>query len=406
MAIETANPVLGVALHAVGGLAAASFYIPYKRVKGWSWESYWLVQGVLSWIIAPLVGALITIPDLWGVLSRSPTYSLFLAYFFGALWGIGGLTFGLSMRFLGVSLGYALALGFTMAFGTLVPPIVEGGMPGLLGTASGLTILGGVAVAIAGVAVCCYAGSLKEKELSAQDKAAAIREFVFTKGVAVAIFAGIMSACMAFALTAGQPIGDEAVKAGANTLFQTNAILVVVLLGGFTTNFIWCAYLNISNKTGKDYASGGLNYALAALGGLLWYLQFFFYGMGTTRLGQYNFASWTIHMSFIIVFSTLWGLSLGEWAKCSRKTVSAVTAGIVVLVLSTVVIGYGNYTKSAEEKKGEEVRLSGPRDTPSASPVGADGLLREPLASLAGRGAGVRGTWESLLVSFGIRSLS
>jgi L-rhamnose-H+ transport protein len=203
--------------------------------------------------------------------------------------------------------------------------------------------LGGVAVAIAGVAVCCYAGSLKEKELNAADKAKAILEFAFTKGVFVAIFAGIMSACMAFALTAGKPIADEAVKAGANPIFQTNATLVVVLLGGFVTNCLWCVFLNIRNKSGRDYLSGGPNYGLAALGGVLWYLQFFFYGMGTTRLGPYNFASWTIHMSFIIVFSTLWGLKFGEWAQVSRKTFATVVIGILVLVLSTVVIGYGNY---------------------------------------------------------------
>lgn len=343
MGIETANPVLGVLLHAIGGLAAASFYIPYKKVKAWSWESYWLTQGVVSWIVAPIIGALLSIPDIWGVLSRAPTTSLLMAYTFGALWGIGGLTFGLSMRYLGVSLGYALALGFTMTFGTLVPPIAAGHVGQLLGSGSGLATLGGVAVAIAGVAVCCYAGSLKEKELNAAEKAQAIREFAFTKGVAVAIFAGIMSACMAFAIDAAKPIADEAVKAGAATIFQTNASYVVILMGGFSTNFLWCVYLNIRNKSARDYLSGGLNYGLAALGGLLWYLQFFFYGMGTTRLGPYNFASWTIHMSFIIVFSTLWGLAFREWAKCSRKTYIAVVAGIVVLVLSSVVVGYGNY---------------------------------------------------------------
>ena len=216
--------------------------------------------------------------------------------------------------------------------------------------------LAGVAVAIAGVAVCCYAGSLKEKELDSKEKAQAIREFAFTKGVGVAIFAGIMSACMAFALTAGKPIGDEAVKSGASSIFQTNAILVVVLLGGFTTNCIWCVYLNIRNKSAGDYLAIGPNYLLAAVGGVLWYLQFFFYGMGTTRLGPYNFASWTIHMSFIIVFSTLWGLSLREWAQCSRKTTRAVVVGIAILIFSTVVIGYGNY-KAVDEPKSARLAL-------------------------------------------------
>ena len=341
----TANPVLGVLLHAIGGLAAASFYIPNKRVKGWSWEGYWLTQGFVSWIVAPFIGALITIPDLLGVLSRSPERSLLWTAIFGALWGIGGLTFGLSMRYLGISLGYALALGFTAAFGTLVPPLVKGDAATLFSTTSGLTTLGGVAIALAGIAVCCYAGTLKEKELSTADKRGAILEFAFTKGLAIAIFAGIMSACMAYGFEAGKPIAAEAVTAGANDLYKNNAVLVVVLLGGFTTNLIWCGYLMLRNRPVKAAVPEArlANFALAAAGGLLWYLQFFFYGMGTTRLGKYGFASWTIHMSFIIVFSTLWGLAFREWAGSSRRTFATVIAGIVVLVLSTVAVGYGNF---------------------------------------------------------------
>jgi L-rhamnose-H+ transport protein len=349
-----ANPVLGVLLHAIGGLAAASFYIPYKSVKGWAWESYWLVGGVFSWLVAPLVGAIIICPNLLETLTSAPASSLFWTYIFGVLWGIGGLTFGLSMRYLGLSLGYALALGFCAAFGTIIPPIFQGGFIDLLAELSGQITLAGVAVCLGGITVCGWAGFRKESELSDEEKQATIKEFNFMKGVWVAVFAGVMSASMAFAFAAGKPILDSAVEHGSPKIFSNLPVLVVALLGGLTTNAVWCLFLNAKNKTARNYVDAGdhslfLNYLLCALGGVTWYLQFFFYGMGTTQMGEYDFSSWTIHMAFIIAFSNLWGLLAREWKGTSRTTRSTLFAGILVLIFSTVVVGMGNFIKSAAE---------------------------------------------------------
>ena len=342
------NPFLGVFLHALGGFAAGSFYIPYKGVRKWAWESYWLVGGVFSWIFAPWVVAWLTCPDPVAVLRSAPFSSLFWSYVFGLLWGIGGLTFGLSMRYLGMSLGYALALGFCAAFGTIIPPIFKGEFPVLLSSASGLVTLGGVGVCLAGIAVCGKAGVSKERELSSEEKKAAIREFDFMKGVWVAIFAGIMSACMAFAIQAGKPIAKLAVEAGTPEIWQNTPVFIVILAGGFTTNFIWCAILNVRNRTARDYVNAGdaslaINYVLSALAGITWYLQFMFYGMGTTQMGRYDFSSWTIHMAFIIVFSNMWAILFYEWKGSSRRTHHIVFAGIIILIASTLVVGYGNY---------------------------------------------------------------
>jgi len=342
------NPFLGVFLHALGGFAAGSFYIPYKGVRKWAWESYWLVGGVFSWIFAPWVIAWLTCPDPVAVLRSAPLSSLFWSYVFGLLWGIGGLTFGLSMRYLGMSLGYALALGFCAAFGTIIPPIFKGEFPVLLSSASGLVTLAGVGVCLAGIAVCGKAGVSKERELSSEEKKAAIREFDFMKGVWVAIFAGIMSACMAFAIQAGKPIAKLAVETGTRELWQNTPVFIVILAGGFTTNFIWCAILNVRNKTARDYVNAGdaslaINYVLSALAGITWYLQFMFYGMGTTQMGRYDFSSWTIHMAFIIVFSNMWAILFHEWKGSSRRTHHIVFAGIIILIASTLVVGYGNY---------------------------------------------------------------
>jgi L-rhamnose-H+ transport protein len=344
--------LIGVFLHAVGGFAAGSFYMPFKKIRNWAWESAWLINGVFSWIIMPWLIAIITVPDLRGILTDAPAESVALCYLFGVLWGIGGLTFGLSMRYLGMSLGYAIALGFCAAFGTIIPPIYDGRIGDLLSSISGMTTLGGVAVCLTGIAICGWAGIAKEKELSSEQKTESIKEFNFSRGLCVAIFAGIMSACMAFGIAAGKPIADLAVHHNIPTLWQNSPVFIIILAGGFTTNFLWCVFLNFKNRSGKDYVDKtrpefALNYILCAIAGVTWYLQFMFYGMGTTRMGDYNFASWSIHMAFIIAFSNMWGLIFREWKACSKRTLTIIVAGIAVVVLSIVLIGIGSYLKSA-----------------------------------------------------------
>lgn len=342
---------LGVLLHAIGGFAAGSFYIPFKKVRNWAWESYWLVGGVFSWIIMPWLIAAATTPQLFSLFGDVPMRSIIWSYSFGVLWGIGGLTFGLSMRYLGMSLGYAIALGFCAAFGTIIPPIFSGEIIELVRHTSGLVILGGVLVCLIGIAVCGWAGISKERELSTEQKRASIKEFDFLRGLLVAIFAGVMSSCMAFGIAAGEPIAQLAVKNGIHPLWQNSPVLVVVLAGGFTTNFLWCLILNIKNRSAKDYRQAGdaslaTNYLFSALAGITWYFQFMFYGMGTTKMGKYNFSSWTLHMAFIIVFSNIWALLFREWKGASRRTMTIVICGILVVVLSTVLIGAGNFMAS------------------------------------------------------------
>lgn len=339
---------LGVFLHAIGGFAAGSFYIPFKKVRNWAWESYWLVGGLFSWIVAPWVAVLLTCPGLVKAFRATPPTSIFWCYFFGVLWGVGGLTFGLSMRYLGMSLGYALALGFCAAFGTVIPPVFQGQFAALLASTSGLVTLAGVLVCLLGVGLCGAAGMRKERELPDDQKKQTVTEFNFFKGLWVALFAGIMSACMAFALAAGKPIAAAAVEQGTPDLFQNFPVLVVALAGGFTTNVLWCIVLNLRNKSHRDYidargASLLANYLFSALAGITWYFQFFFYGMGTTRMGQYDFSSWTIHMAFIIAFSNLWGLFFREWKGSSRRTRGLVVAGLAVLIASTIIVGIGNW---------------------------------------------------------------
>jgi len=384
------NPFLGVFFHWLGGLASGSFYVPYKGVKKWSWETYWLVGGFFSWIICPILLASMLTTDAIGVIKQQSASTLWWTYFFGAMWGFGGLTFGLTMRYLGMSLGMGVALGYCAAFGTLLPPIFKMFAPSIpvpesiaqiASTTPGQITLLGVFVCLAGIAVAAYAGLTKEREMPAAEKKKAIKEFNFTKGIMVATFSGIMSACFSFALTAGAPIGDASLAAGTDVIWTGLPKLIVVLLGGFTTNFIWCVMLNIKNRTAYQYlasharpehagltATGGEhgggstvpapsasdlkvpmlgNYLFSALAGTCWYFQFFFYTMGETQMGKYGFASWTLHMASIIIFSTMWGWIFHEWKGSSKKAHGLIALGIFTLILSTVIIGYGTYLKGA-----------------------------------------------------------
>ena len=356
------NPPLGVALHAVGGLMSAIFYLPYRKVKHWAWETYWLVGGVFSWIVAPWIIAMLMVPNMLSTLSSAPGESLRWSYLFGVLWGIGGAMFGLTVRYLGFALGTAMALGYCAAFGTLLPPVFDGTIGGVIRTTSGLVVMGGVVVCLLGIVISGLAGVAKEREVPEKEKTASIREFSFKKGVWVATVCGVMSACMSYGFAAGKPIAALAVANGAPDLWKNLPVLIVILAGGFTTNLIWCVFLNFRHKTGGEYfrptveiAPGDqslsaaqrvplpANYVLCAVAGTLWYLQFFFYGMGTTKMGKYDFSSWTLHMASIIIFGTLLGVYLAEWKGVSSRTHRLMLLGLVVLVSSTVVIGYGNY---------------------------------------------------------------
>jgi len=347
------NPVLGIFYHAVGGFAAGSFYIPFNKVRNWAWEVYWLVGGFFAWVIAPWIASLIAVPDLLEMLNQISIMQMFWPYFFGILWGIGGLTFGLTMRYLGMSLGMAMALGLTATFGTLVPPIYFRQFAALISSTSGLVTLGGVVICLMGIATTGRAGVLKDRELTTDQKTAHIKEFDFKKGIWVAMLAGIMSACFAFGIQAGKPISELAIKNGTPVLFSNSPIFIFIMAGGFTTNLVWCFWLSIKNKTVNDYIKTedtpiSKNYFFSALAGITWYFQFLFYGMGTTKMGEYDFASWSIHMAFIIVFSNMWGLILKEWKGSSRMTIKTILLGLIILVLSTAIIGVGNYIQQFE----------------------------------------------------------
>ncbi|WP_110647241.1 L-rhamnose/proton symporter RhaT [Salinicola peritrichatus] len=346
--------LLGVFLHFIGGFASGSFYIPFKKVRDWSWESYWIVGGLFSWLFVPWIAAWLTVPGFLDILGEASVSTLGWTYLFGVLWGIGGLTFGLTMRYLGLSLGMSVIMGLTSAFGSLIPPIyrdlftnaTEGTLSEMLGSAGGHWVLIGVAVSLVGIAICGRAGMMKEREVPDETKYQSVAEFSLSKGITVALISGVLSACFSYGIAAGRPLADAAVAAGANDLFQNNVTFMVIMWGGLTTNAIWCFLLNAKNRSFANYIDRATplarNYLLSASAGTIWFLQFFFYGMGESRLGN-DASSWVLHMSFIIIVSNLWGLFFREWQGTGRRNRQVLVAGIATILISVCMVGYGNY---------------------------------------------------------------
>ena len=318
------NTLIGLLIIAIGSFGQSSSYVPINKVKGWSWESFWLIQGVFAWLVFPLLGALLAIPagsnliELWGTGGALP------AIVYGVLWGVGGLTFGLSMRYLGVALGQSIALGTCAGFGTLFPALFAG--KDLL-HGDGLMLLIGVCITLAGIAVIGYAGSLRSKNMSEEEKKAAVKDFALTKGLLVALLAGVMSACFALGLDAGTPIKDAALAGGVAPLYAGLPVIFLVTFGGFLTNAIYCLQQNVTNKSMNDYAKGKVwsnNLVFCALAGVLWYMQFFGLEMGKSFLAESPVLlafSWCILMALNVTFSNVWGIILKEWKGVSVKTI-------------------------------------------------------------------------------------
>ena len=348
--------ISGIIFHFIGGFASGSFYMPYKKVRGWHWENYWIIGGLFSWLIVPPLAAWLTVPGFSEIIRVTTPQTIRYTILFGLLWGFGGLTYGLGVRYLGMSLGNSVVLGFCSAFGALVPSIYYNFVPtpgkttlhDLVTTGWGQVVSLGVILCLLGIYICGRAGMMKEKELPEVEKKKSVAEFSLVKGLVVAIFSGIMSACFNFGIEAGKPMAEAAVTAGMNPLYQNNVTYVVLLWGGLATNFIWCMFLNFRNKTFGDYTDSSMplakNYLFSAFAGTTWFLQFFFYGMGESKLGN-GASSWILHMAFIILVANGWGIYLKEWSGVSPKTKRTITIGISVILLSVFVVGIGNSLK-------------------------------------------------------------
>ena len=334
--------IIGLLIIAVGSMGQSSSYVPINKIKEWSWENFWLTQGLFAWLIFPFLGALVSIsfPEMIEVYRVNST-ATFQTLGFGALWGIGGLTFGLSMRYLGVALGQSVALGTTAALGTLIPAMLTGD----LFTPKGLVLLLAVGITLVGITLVGFAGSLRSKNMTDEEKKKAIKDFALKKGLLIALLSGIMSACFNLGLNAGLPIREAVVSGGASDLFAQNPVTLLVTMGGFITNLIYCLYMNYKNKTGGEIRKSSKpvlinNLLFCALAGLLWYSQFFGLGMGQSFFEPDSVMmafSWSILMALNVVFSNVWGIILKEWKGAGKKAITYLALGMAILIFSLIV---------------------------------------------------------------------
>ena len=335
---------LGLLIIAIGAFCQSSCYVPINKIRSWSWESYWLMQGVFAWLVFPLLGAALAVPDggsLWQLLAGADPFMLWMTVLFGALWGVGGLTFGLSMRYLGVALGQSIALGTCAALGTVMGPVLLNAFFPEMDALSSLTVsvVIGIAATLLGIAVIGAAGAMKAASLSEEEKRKAVKDFNFPKGIAIALLAGFMSGCFNIGLTFGQGI----CFADSQPMFATLPATMLVTMGGFVTNAVYCFWQNSRNRTWGDYAKGGVmasNLMYCALAGLLWYSQFFGLSMGKGFIPESSSLytlSFCILMALNVVFSNVWGIILKEWKGCSRATIAVLLIGICILIISSFI---------------------------------------------------------------------
>lgn len=323
---------------------AASFYAPIEKVKKWSWETTWAVAGFFSWILLPIGVSLLLLPNFTGFYAAQSTDLMLKVALFGAMWGVGNVSYGLTMRYLGMSLGIGVAIGVTLVVGTLVPPLLHGQAAMLFTTRSGQLTMAGIVVALIGVAVVSYAGHQKEQQLQREAE-----EFNLPLGLGLAVLCGIFSSGMSFAIDAAKPITAYAEHLGVNPLYSALPTYVLIMGGGAIVNLTYCFVRlgfkkDISLRADLSQTGGTIakNSALAATGGIMWYLQFFFFAWGAANIpARLGYVNWMLHMSIYVLCGGLVGLALGEWKGVGSRPVRLLWAGIIVIIVAANLVGLG-----------------------------------------------------------------
>jgi len=345
----TSNPIFGTGLHAIGGVSAASCYLPNTRIKKWSWGTFWLVQALFAWIIMPVIVGWLTVPGFFTILIHAPSKPFWLAFLLGGAYGFGGMSFGKAINYIGYSLTYTLAIGISAVLGTIFPLMIFGGLGDFFTKPGGGIVLSGMILSLVGVIICGLAGFKKERDLNTSGVGNA--GFNMTVGLMLTIVAGVLSGVFNLSLEYGKPIADMAAQNGAG-YFEGNAKMVISTSGCFVVNLIWFVVAGIRKGTLKEFIpQEGLsgytifrNWLWSALAGTLWTMQFFFYGLGHVKMGSFQFASWALHMSMLIFFSYIVGVLMKEWKSVKTQTNIILIVGLLILIISFSITSFGSYT--------------------------------------------------------------
>lgn len=336
--------IAAIGWHMVGAASAASFYAPIGKVTRWSWETTWAVAGIFSWVLLPIGVSQYFLPDFRAFYAGLDSDTVLKAFLFGGMWGIGNVSYGLTMRYVGMALGIGIAIGTTLVVGTLMPPFMHGRFLFLFTSKSGLVTLAGIIVALIGVAIVTYAGHQKEKQLGLSAE-----QFDLKKGLLLAVMCGIFSSGMSFAIDVSKPIEVAALKLGVPALYAALPSYVIIMGGGALVNFAYCigrlalkSDLSFRADCSQPASINVRNAAMAATGGTMWYLQFFFYAWGAANVPErLAYVNWMLHMSGYVLFGGLVGLALREWAHVEKRPIAILWAGIVVIIVAANLVGLG-----------------------------------------------------------------
>ncbi|WP_299577391.1 L-rhamnose/proton symporter RhaT [uncultured Sunxiuqinia sp.] len=337
--------VFGILLIAIGAFSSGSFAVPFSKIKSWNWETYWMIFSFGGYIIFPWIACCIFAPGMFSVFAKTGSGVLLSVFLLGAIYGVGNLSFGLALRYLGLSLGYALSLGLMLAIGTLIPPLLDGRLQLMLQSSGGTLLIAGVVVAVVGIIFSAWAGILKDRTVSAEKKQETIGEFNLVKGILSALLVGFAGSAMALGFEEGMPIAIIAEESGVDPLFSMMPVYVVFLVGTLITTLIWCVFLGVKNKSLQNYVRPKnkrvltLNYAFGLLAGFLWFSQFIFFSMGKSKMGPFTFTSWGILMALTIAFATVWGLIRKEWKGASVKVYVLMACSLLILIAASFMIG-------------------------------------------------------------------
>jgi L-rhamnose-H+ transport protein len=337
--------ITGILLIGAGAFSSGSFAVPFGKIKGWSWETYWMIFSTGAYIIFPLFACLVFAPGFISIIRETDSKTITAVFLLGAVYGVGNLSFGLALRYLGLSLGYALSLGLMLAIGTLIPPMLDGRLEVMLQKEGGMLLIYGVITACFGIALSAWSGILKDKQVSDSTKKESIGEFNLAKGIFAALLVGVTGSAMSLGFERGFPFTENAAKAGVDELFTMMPLLVVLFSGTFVTTIFWCGFLGYKNNSLKNYTNAATskiltsNYLFGLLAGLLWFSQFIVYGMGKSKMGPFTFTSWGILMALTIVFATVWGLIRNEWKGASTKVYVLMVSSLVIIIVSSFMIG-------------------------------------------------------------------
>ncbi len=339
------NILFGILLIATGAFSSGSFAVPFGKIKDWEWESYWMVFSLGAYILLPLLACYIFTPNFASIIRLVPQNVIIWVFLLGAVYGVGNLSFGLALRYLGLSLGYALSLGLMLAIGTLIPPAIDGRLALMMSSSGGNLFIVGIAVAVLGVILSAWSGITKDKMISTEKKQESVSEFNLRKGIMASLLVGVAGSAMALGFEQGQPVSLLAEANGVNPLFSMIPVYLVLLAGTFMSTFVWCIFLGIKNRSYRNYIKSKntktllLNYSYGLLAGLLWFSQYIFYGMGKSKMGSFTFTSWGILMALTIGFATIWGLIRGEWKGVSARVYMIMIVSLLILIAASFMIG-------------------------------------------------------------------